>query len=506
MINNNHHPPDQSLQNSPMSGYDANKMLANSAKYMINDALASVEGKRLVIEAEYCQGVCFGIQRGVEPSLYHVMGNKQATYDKAIELGAHAYKGWTRDVLPTFEDNTFNMVYMDYCCSPNGNTKCRPLEEMKQVQRILKPGGQAMFTFCKRTPIKGQNNMKVAKEHLIYNGFAWIDTIEYKVDGNQPMFVIICTKSWFEPFRAKHGQFNGEPNVNVTIPEVPFENWPHMCMCDMCGILYPDGVICKRADNKLYCKDCIVGSSKLRVVNALKIRQTAQKNVCDTLIADVQQAQESLATIPAVFADVAQKKLDDMKEQLATAQNKLAEIENKIRAHAVPTVRPQPAPKKSTPAPKKKRKRVPEAPRVLTKRQRMHQGAMEAAVREFCLNTQKTDMHEAYAFYNNDKKYSKDYMDCDLQTFQPIWEETAESRSIIQNPNTFPIIIEQGALGIELSDSLTLVDVAKKTSPFCVGDVILRLAGEDVRGMEMDLFAKKLAETSRPCTVDVYRC
>ena len=92
------------------------------------------------------------------------------------------------------------MVYMDYCCSPNGNTNCRPLEEMAQVYRILKSGGQAMFTFCKRTPIKGQNNMNVAKEHLAYNGFSWTDTIEYKVDGNQPMFVVICTKSRLNPF------------------------------------------------------------------------------------------------------------------------------------------------------------------------------------------------------------------------------------------------------------------------------------------------------------------
>ena len=489
-----------------MSGYDANKMLANSAKYMINDALASVEGKRLVIEAEYCQGVCFGIQRGVEPSLYHVMGNKQATYDKAIELGAHAYKGWTRDVFPTFKNDTFNMVYMDYCCSPNGNTNCRPLEEMAQVYRILKPGGKAMFTFCKRTPIKGQNNMNVAKEHLAYNGFSWTDTIEYKVDGNQPMFMVICTKSWFEPFRAKHEQFNGAPKIDVTIPDVPFENWPHMCMCDMCGILYPDGVVCKRAEGKLYCNDCVVGNSKLRVLNTLKTRQAAQKNAIGALKTDIERVKASLSTIPDVLSDVVKQKLADMKEQLTTAQSKLTETETKMQAYVTPSPTPaqKPAPK---PAPKKKRKRVPDvASRVLTKRQRMHQWAMEAAVREFCLNTQKTDMHEAYAFYNNGKKYSTDHLDCELTTFQPIWEATAEARCIIQKPNTFPIIIEEGSLGIELDKSLSLVNVAKNTSPFRVGDVILRLAGEDVRGMDMHDFAKKLSETSRPCTVDVYRC
>ena len=131
---------------------------------------------------------------------------------------------------------------------------------------------------------------------------------------------------------------------------------------------------------------------------------------------------------------------------------------------------------------------------------------MEAAVREFCLNTQKTDMHEAYAFYNNDKKYSTDHLDCELTTFQPIWEATAEARRIIQKPNTFPIIIEEGSLGIELDVSLSLVNVAKDTSPFHVGDVVLRLAVEDLSGIDMRDFAKKLSETSRPCIVDVYRC
>ena len=55
--------------------------------------------------------------------------------------------------------------------------------------------------------------MKIAKEHLNYTGFSWIDTIEYKVEGNQPMFVIICTKSWFEPFRAKHTNSPAKPTL-----------------------------------------------------------------------------------------------------------------------------------------------------------------------------------------------------------------------------------------------------------------------------------------------------
>ena len=240
-----------------MSHYDPSKMLSNTAKYMINDALASVEGRRLVIEAEYCQGVCFALQRNVDPSLYHVMGNKQETYNRAIQLGAHAYRGWTRDILPTFEDNFFNMVYMDYCCSPTGNMNCRPIEEMDDVYRILKPGGKAMFTFCKRTSTRGQNNMKVAKKYLSTAGFSWVDTIEYRVDGNQPMFVVLCTKSWFEPFRAKHDQFNNGPNMTVSIPDKSFEHCPHMCMCDMCGSLYPDGVRCKRVKDQLYCEECI---------------------------------------------------------------------------------------------------------------------------------------------------------------------------------------------------------------------------------------------------------
>ena len=463
---------------------------------MINDAFASLEGKKLVIEAEYCQGVSMGKQRNVDPSLYTVIGNKQATYDKAIELGAHAHLGWTRDILPTFDDDAFDAVYMDYCCSPQGNNKCRPIEEMPDVYRILKPGGKAMFTFCKRSATKGGKNMKIAKEHLNYTGFSWIDTIEYKVDGNQPMFVIICTKSWFEPFRAKHEQFTGEAKADAIIPDIPFETWPLMCMCDMCGILYPDGVICKRAEGQLYCKDCVIGNSKLHMLASLKTLQTSQENDYNALKNDIQEVEASLTTVPDILKEVVQQKLDDMRKDLTTAQSKLTETESKIQSYV---------PKRVPATPKKKRKRVPETSPSPNKRRRARQVALETAVREFCLNTQETDLNTAHALYNNDKKYSDDHMDCDLVMFQPVWEATKDARQIIQNPQVFPIIIEEGPLHIELSTSLAVASVSHTTSPFYVGDVIVRLAGEDVRHMNLDAFAKKLKETPRPCTIDVLR-
>ena len=481
-----------------MSGYTAEKMLSNTAKYMINDAFASLEGKKLVIEAEYCQGVSIGKQRDVDPSLYTVIGNKQATYDKAIELGAHAHLGWTRDILPTFDDNAFDAVYMDYCCSPQGNAKCRPIEEMPDVYRILKPGGKAMFTFCKRSATKGGKNMKIAKEHLNYTGFSWIDTIEYKVEGNQPMFVIICTKSWFEPFRAKHDQFTGEANADVTIPDIPFETWPHMCMCDMCGILYPDGVVCKRVEGQLYCKDCVIGSSKLRILASLKTRRTSQENKCNAFKKDIQEVEASLTTVPDILKYVIEQKLNDMRKDLTTAQSELAETESKIQSYTTP-------PANTQPAPKKKRKRVPETSPSPNKRRRAREAAIKSAIREFCLNTQETDLNKAHALYNSDKKYSDDHMDCDLTTFQPIWEATEDARQIIQDPRVIPIIIEEGALHIELSNSLSVVSVSNPTSPFYAGDVIVRLAGEDVRHMSMGTFAQKLKETPRPCTIDVLR-
>ena len=96
-------------------------------------------------------------------------------------------------------------------------------------------------------------------------------------------------------------------------------------------------------------------------------------------------------------------------------------------------------------------------------------------------------------------------MDCDLMTFQPIWEATEDARQIIQNPKVFPIIIEEGPLHIELSNSLKVVRLLTLTSPFYAGDVIVRLAGEDVRHMSMGAFAQKLKETPRPCTIDVLR-
>lgn len=251
-------------------------MLDNSAKYAINDFLASRQGPRLLIEAEYCQGVCFALTRGVDPSLYHVMGNKQETFMEAQRLGANAYQGWTREVLPTLPDNYFHTVYMDYCCSPDGNPNCRPKEEMADVARILVDGGMAMFTFCKRG--RKPHAVKNAQAALKKHNFVCNKVIEYKLDGNQPMFVIFCTK-WvdtIQQFWDKHTAFN-DGVQEVKIPEGPPEHCEHMFMCDRCGYLLPEGGECKRSDTVIICGDCLQDTRKRKRPRAPEPRLTKRQ-------------------------------------------------------------------------------------------------------------------------------------------------------------------------------------------------------------------------------------
>jgi SAM-dependent methyltransferase len=406
--------------------YNSQKMLSNTAKYMINDAIASVPGKKLLIEAEYCQGVAIGIQRGMDPTDYYIMGNKQETYDNALEFGAHAYLGWSRDILPTFEDNSFDLIYMDYCCSPSGNTDCRPLEEMKEVHRILKPGGKALFTFCKRSSRKGQKNMKLAKKSIQYH-FAWVDTVEYKVDGNQPMFVVLCTKSWFEPFRAKHEAFNGKLNADTISPPPSgtFEHWPTMCMCDICGSLYPDGVECKRSENQFWCKECVLQGRHIYACNVMEKLHTAAEEHCQRIEQDIQTVETSLSTIPDILKDVVGEKLSTLQTNLQTAQTKLTETTNALKSN--------------------KRKRVSEY--------------------ETRKRTKTGDTHET------------------------IW-------------------VVKKNIGIRLANignGLFVHNVCPSNNTFHHNDEIILLNGEYVRYLDVKIFARKLEQTPRPCTIQVIR-
>ena len=232
--------------NTSIMPYCADSQLSNSMKYVVNDYLATRAGKKLVIEAEYCQAVRFALHRGKDPKDYTVLNCDAQVIENARALGADGHAGWTADVLPTLPDASYETVYMDYCCTPNGNPNCRPYDEMPEVWRVLKDTGVAIFTFAKR----GVNGaVEAADDMLKAQGFHILHHHEYRLARSQPMFVIFCTKFIdFEKTLAKHQAHDVEEmegdtrraiveQVDTTRPVVTSD----MTFCDAYGCWFPDG-------------------------------------------------------------------------------------------------------------------------------------------------------------------------------------------------------------------------------------------------------------------------
>ena len=238
--------------------------LSNSMKYVLNDFLTTRADRKLVIEAEYCQGVRFALHRGADPAAYTVLNCDPRVIDNARALGADGRAGWTRDVLPTLSASAYGTVYMDYCCTPSGNDNCRPEEEMDDVFRVLEDGGLAMFTFAKRGVA---NAVRVATDMLQRHKFIVTRVHEYRLARSQAMFVVFCTKNgaWssadaheqlharyaksmhtFEDLLARHKTYDTH---EVSAREHVFQRMSHptlvqettMTYCDGTGSWFPEG-------------------------------------------------------------------------------------------------------------------------------------------------------------------------------------------------------------------------------------------------------------------------
>jgi len=248
LFNNNNTHTDQSLQITPMS-YDHNKHRNNYNKAYFNDYIARRPGKVLVIEAEPCNGVCLGIQRGKSPSLYTVISTNAEAVRRARELGAEAHLGWTKYILPTLTD-TYQTIYMDYCCTVTGNDNCRPAEEMPIVLKHLAFDGIVLFTFCKR----GVEHSELEGEKLVRKaGFHLVETYRYM--HTSPMFVLKCLnvkpsnllKNEYERFATDY--------LEVDMENMKKNELDHAFLCDRCGDTFVNGT-CFKNEIHTVCEEC----------------------------------------------------------------------------------------------------------------------------------------------------------------------------------------------------------------------------------------------------------
>jgi len=125
-------------------------------KRVVNEYLTSLvnkDGRVLVLDTSTLGSASAMSQRLHKKNIY-VFGTDDNLVSACKNFGVPSVYGWSKDILPEVRERgiSFDLIFLDYCGTPDGCKSFNPLEDMKIASEILKHAGILAVTFCKRTP------------------------------------------------------------------------------------------------------------------------------------------------------------------------------------------------------------------------------------------------------------------------------------------------------------------------------------------------------------------
>lgn len=122
---------------------------------------------------------------GTSRAMAKTIGKKYVTafgVDKRLEkkcktFGIKCVPGWSGDVLKKLGTQKFDIIYLDYCGTPDGNASFNPIEDMDRASTMLTRGGILACTFCKRCSNIASKCLNMAPHPLsLRRAFEYCDT------------------------------------------------------------------------------------------------------------------------------------------------------------------------------------------------------------------------------------------------------------------------------------------------------------------------------------------
>ena len=123
------------------------------SKRIVNAYLAHVaRGKVLVLDTR-ALGTSRAMAETVGKRKIVAFGTDPKLEKRCKKFGIKCEKGWSGDVLAKLQKQKqlFDIIYLDYCGTPDGNDMFDPMEDMARASTMLTRGGILACTFCKRS-------------------------------------------------------------------------------------------------------------------------------------------------------------------------------------------------------------------------------------------------------------------------------------------------------------------------------------------------------------------
>ena len=122
------------------------------SKKVVNSYVAFItRGKTLVLDTS-ALGTSRAVAKTLGKSNITAFGIDPDLERESKRFGIKCVKGWSGDVLKTLGKKTYDLIYLDYCGTPDGNASFDPMEDMARASTMLTRGGVLACTFCKRCP------------------------------------------------------------------------------------------------------------------------------------------------------------------------------------------------------------------------------------------------------------------------------------------------------------------------------------------------------------------
>ena len=118
--------------------------------------MADTTHDALVLDSEH-MGTSTALAGVMTPTRIVAFGTDAGIPKAAQQIGVCAICGWSGKILHQLRDNTFSLIYLDYCGTHEGSDAFDPALDMRKATRMLCEDGVLAVTFCKR------NSWKVVK-------------------------------------------------------------------------------------------------------------------------------------------------------------------------------------------------------------------------------------------------------------------------------------------------------------------------------------------------------
>lgn len=147
------------------------------SKRIVNQYLAYLARGNVLVLDTSALGTSRAMAKTIGKNKVTVFGVDKQLANKSKRFGIKCVPGWSGDVLEKLGKQKFDIIYLDYCGTPDGNASFNPIEDMDRASTMLTRGGVLACTFCKRCPNIASKCLNMAPSPLsLRRAFEYCDT------------------------------------------------------------------------------------------------------------------------------------------------------------------------------------------------------------------------------------------------------------------------------------------------------------------------------------------